>query len=217
MGKKEATEYIRKADEFQVPETPVGNIKGEGSMAVYQSYLEQRFWPVAIAYKLTGEKKYAEKLALLLRRLSAPTAYPTTLHANSQGIPQEGGFWEGIARSYDLIKDSGVLSSADKHLIENSLRLFIYTIEESMGDGGISNWSVFNLCPAAQCALVLQDFYHFNYLMNNTGGIKDHVRYGTMDDGWWYEVSLSYNVGCVENMTSPTAHREAETAKAHRG
>src|SRR5659263_662082 len=73
----------------------------EGTPAVYKSYLEQRCWPVAIAYKLTGERKYAEKLALLLCRLSAPGAFPTTLHANSQGIPQEGGFWEGVARSYD--------------------------------------------------------------------------------------------------------------------
>lgn len=202
-AKKQLDEYVRRADEFQVPETPEGNLKnGEVSTAVFKSYLEQRFWPVAIAYKLTGKIEYADKLALLLRRLSAPGAYPTTLHANSQGIPQEGGFWEAIARSYDLIRNSGVLSVNDKELIDQSLRLYIYTIEDAMGDGGISNWSVFNLCPAAQCALAIQDMYHFNYLMDGPCGIKDHMRYGTMDDGWWYEVSLSYNVGCVENMTS---------------
>jgi hypothetical protein len=201
-AKKEMDEFIRKADEFEVPETPAGNIKGEGSPAVFKSYLEQKFWPVAVAYKLTGNLKYAEKIALLLRRLSAPGAYPTTLHANSQDIPQEGGFWEGIARSYDLIRDAGVLTTEDKKLIEHSLRLYIYTIEDGFGNGGISNWSVFNLCPAAQCALALQDMYHFNRLMNEPCGIKDHIRYGTMDDGWWYEVSLSYNIGCVENMTA---------------
>lgn len=200
---KSLKEYIRKADEFEVPSTPQGNLKTtEGTPAVYKSYLEQRFWPVAIAYKLTGEKKYAEKLALLLCRLSAPGAFPTTLHANSQGIPQEGGFWEGVARSYDLIKDAGVLSSKDKELIEQSMRLYIYTIEDAMGDGGISNWSVFNLCPAAQCALAIQDMYHFNYLMEGPCGITDHIRYGIMDDGWWYEMSLSYNLGCAENMTA---------------
>jgi len=125
---KALKEYIRQADEFVVPETPIGNIKSDAvTQAVYKSYLEQRFWPVAVAYKLTGKKKYAEKLALLMNRLSAPNAYPTTLHANSQGIPQEGGFWEGIARSYDLIKDAGVLTEKDKELIEQTMRLYIYT------------------------------------------------------------------------------------------
>lgn len=202
-AKKSLDDYIKKADEFTVPETPPGNIGSDaGTPAVFKSYIENQFWPVAIAYKLTGEIKYAEKLALLLRRLSSPDAYPTTLHANSQGIPQEGGFWDGVARSYDLIKDAGVLSSKDKEQIEHSMRLYIYTIEDGMGDGGISNWSVFNLGPAMACALALQDMHHFNYLLNGPGGLKDHLRYGLMDDGWWYEVSLSYNIGCAEAMTS---------------
>jgi len=202
-AKKSLADYVKRADEFEVPETPVGNLKNaENSPAVFKSYLEQRFWPVAVAYKLTDDIKYAEKIALLLRRLSAPGAYTSTLHANSQGIPQEGGFWEGIARSYDLIKDSGLLTANDKQLIEQSMRLYICTVEDGMGDGGISNWSVFNLCPAAQCALAIQDIVHFNYLMDGPGGIKDHLKYGLMDDGWWYEVSLSYNMGCVENMTA---------------
>lgn len=201
-AKKSMLSYIRRADEFEVPEVPSGGISAENSKAVYKSYLEQKFWPVAVAFKLTGEKKYAEKLALLLTRLAAPDAYPKTLHANSQGIPQEGGFFEACARSYDLIKDAGVLSVQQKSLIEQTFRLYIYTIEDGLGNGGISNWSVFNLCPAAQCALVLQDMVHFNYLMDGSCGIKDHLKYGMMDDGWWYEMSLSYNLGCAENMTA---------------
>lgn len=201
-AKKELDETIKKADEFVVPETPADNLPGEGSRAVLKSYIEQRFWPVAVAYKLTGDKKYAEKIALLLRRLSAPGAYPTTLHASTQDIPQEGGLWEGLARSYDLIRDSGVLSKEDKAQIEQSMRLYIYTLIDGLGNGGISNWSLFNLCPAAQCALAIQDMQLFNELMDGQGGVRDHVRYGTMDDGWWYEVSLAYNIGCVENLTS---------------
>ncbi|MCZ4223487.1 heparinase II/III family protein [Pedobacter rhodius] len=201
-AKKSMIDYIRKADEFEVPEVPSGGIPAENSKAVYKSYLEQRFWPVGVAYKLTGEKKYAEKLALVLTRLAAPDAYPQTLHANNQGIPQEGGFFEACARSYDLIKDAGVLSDLQKALVEQTFRLYIYTVEDGLGNGGISNWSVFNLCPAAQCALVLQDMAHFNYLMDGPCGIRDHLKYGMMDDGWWYEMSLSYNLGCAENMTA---------------
>ncbi|MEO5683652.1 MAG: hypothetical protein ABIQ88_13475 [Chitinophagaceae bacterium] len=201
-AKQSLADYIKLADDFIVPDVPPGGIAGEGSKAVYRGYTEQKLWPVAVAYKLTGQQKYAATIALFLNRLSAPGAYPATLHANHQGIPQEGGFFEVCARSYDLIKDAGILTQKEKELIEQTFRLYIYTVEDGLGNGGISNWSVFNLCPAAQCALVLQDMYHFDLLMNGPCGIKDHLKYGMMDDGWWYEMSLSYNLGCAENMTA---------------
>jgi hypothetical protein len=134
--------------------------------------------------------------------LSDPqNGYPKTLHANSQGIPQEGGFFEGCANGYDAIQDAGVLSDDDRKNIEQTFRLYIGAVEDSMGDGGISNWSVFNLCPAAECALAVQDLAQFNYLMDGPCGLVDHLRYGLLDDGWWYEMSLAYNLGCAEVMT----------------
>jgi len=203
-AKKEAAQIIRQADDFEVPVVPAGGIPSDqGTPAVFKSYIEQRFWPTAFAWKLTGEKKYAEKAALFLRRLSDPeNGYPKTLHANSQGIPQEGGFFEGCARAYDAIQDADVLSSADREQIERTFRLYIASVEDGMANGGISNWSVFNLCPAAVCALVVQDLQHYHYLINGPCGIADHIRYGIMDDGWWYEMSLSYNLGCAEALTA---------------
>jgi hypothetical protein len=71
-----------------------------------------------------------------------------------------------------------------------------------MAGGGISNWSLFNLCPAAQCALVLQDMDRFNTIMYSPCGVMDHWRLGYMNDGWWYEMSLAYNLGTVSVSTS---------------
>ncbi|HEX8339797.1 MAG TPA: alginate lyase family protein, partial [Tepidisphaeraceae bacterium] len=202
-AKEEAAAVIKAADAFEVPVVPPGGIPSDqGTPAVYKSYIEQRFFSVALAWKLTGDKRHAEKAALFLRRLADPeNGYPVTLHAVSQGIPQEGGFFETCAAAYDMIQDSGALSDLDRKQIEHTFRLYLAWNVEGLGNGGISNWSLFNLCPAAMCALAIQDMDLFDKLMHGQGGIIDHLRFGMMEDGWWYEMSLSYNLGCAEVVT----------------
>ncbi|WEA00612.1 hypothetical protein [Mucilaginibacter sp. SJ] len=194
-------DICKKADDFSVPMIPAGGFPAENSNAVLRSASERQLRPLGYAWQLTHEKKYADKIVLLLKRFSAPDAYPATLHASSQGIPQEGGMMEGLAVLYDLIRQENLLTSAEKASIEEAFRIYIRTVEDRMGDGGISNWSVFNLVPAAECALVLQDMQHFDYLMNGSCGIRDQFRLGVMSDGWWNEVSLSYNIACAEAFT----------------
>jgi hypothetical protein len=202
-AKADANEIIKKSDAWNVPTAYPNNRAPDGTLCVFKSYIEGDLRACAIAWQLTGDKKYADKAALFLRRLADPaTGYPATRHANSQGIPQEGGFFEGCAQTYDAIYNSGSLCTDDKQKIEQTFRLYIGVIEDMMGDGGISNWSVFNLCPAAECALALQDMAQFNYLMNGSCGVIDQLRYGMMDDGWWYEMALSYNLGVASAFTS---------------
>ncbi len=122
--------------------------------------------------------------------------------ANSADIPQEGELWKVAATGYDMIQDAGVLTAEDTRLIEASFRRYVDWVAAGNGYGGISNWSVFNLGPAGICALALQDFVRFDEIMNGRSGVIDHLRYGTMDDGWWYEMSLSYNLGCAEAFTT---------------
>jgi hypothetical protein len=197
-AKEEQAEYVRAADAFQVP-----NVRPPNQNGVFMAYIEQKLWPCAVAWKLTGKKEYAEKIALFLRRLSDPaTGFPTKAMAQSADIPQEGGLWEVAVWSYDMIDDSGLLTTEDKAQIEKSFRRFATGNAGANGYGGISNWSVFNLCPAAQVALALHDFVTFDELMNGPSGIIDHLRYGMMDDGWWYEMALSYNLGCAEAFTN---------------
>lgn len=194
-ARKELDRDIAVAERWQVP--------SQGRPGIFPAYSERELWPTAIAYKLTGNRAYAEKVALFLRRLSDPEkGFPTTLKGNAADIPQEGGLWEGSARAYEAIYDSGVLSEQDKRQIEQSFRIYIRLQVESLPYGGISNWSVFNLSPASQCALLLQDMDSFHRLVYDTGGLVDHLRYGTMDDGWWYEMSLSYNLGVAEAYTN---------------
>lgn len=204
-AKKELDEVIARAEKFNVPEVAQGKdaISTQGTPGLFGSYIEENLWACAVAWKLTGQRKYGEKAALLLRRFSDPTkGYPITWHAAKGGIPQEGGIFEYGARAYDLLRDSDLLSAQDREHIEATLRLYVQIQTDGLrGNGGISNWTVFNLGPAAQCALVLHDMHSFNELLYGPSGLIDHLRQGTMDDGWWYEMSLSYNLNVANAYT----------------
>lgn len=197
-ARRELKEFICTAEAFEVPQVKKGTMSDQGTEGLVKAYIETSLHRTAVAYYLTGNKVYGEKVAETLRRLTNPnTGYPRTHHLTFQGIPQEGGTMEGLLLAYDLIKESGLLSEEDCRNVEHTFRLFCRNFIDMMGDGGISNWSVFNLGPAAECALLLHDMHLFNQLVYGPCGLLDHLRYGTMDDGWWYEMSLSYNMGCA--------------------
>lgn len=196
-------ECIDAAERFQVPEVKRGTMSDQGTEGLVRAYIEGPLRNTAVAYYLTGNKTYGEKAAETLRRLTDPElGYPRTHHLTLQGIPQEGGTMEGLLWTYDLLKGSGLLSEEDCRNAEYTFRLYCMNIIDMMGEGGISNWSVFNLVPAAECALLLHDMHLFRQLAYGPCGLVDHLRYATMDDGWWYEMSLSYNLGCATCFTT---------------
>lgn len=192
---------LKTAREYKVPEVKIrpSDSKSDG---IVRAYIEGPLVSTAIAYYLTGEKDFGEKVAETLRLVSDPAnGYPATNHLTLQGVPQEGGTMEGMLHAYDLIRNDSLLTESEKSNVENMFRLFCNNFSETMGDGGISNWTVFNHGPAAQCALLLGDIDMFNRFAYGPCGLMDHLRYGTLDDGWWYEMSLSYNLGCASCYT----------------
>lgn len=202
-AQKEFDKYIQTAEKFEVPEVKKGTMSDQGTEGLVRAYIEGPLFQTAVAWKISGNKAYGQKVAEMLRRISDPElGYPRTNHLTLQGIPQEGGTFEGMIRSYDLIRNSDLLTNKDRAQIEYTFRLFCNNmIDLLLNDGGISNWTVFNIVPAAQATLLLHDLDLFNKLMYGPCGIVDQFRYGTMDDGWWYEVSLSYNIGAAECFT----------------
>ena len=149
----------------------------------------------AVAYQLTGKKEYAEKCVLFLRRLcDLENGYPTTFRANGQNFVKEGGFFQDVARGYDMILDSGLLSKEDKVLIENTFRLHIKTIQLGTDIGAISNWDVAEITSALYCALALQDWHLVESLLYGPTGVYQQFSHGVMSDGWWYECAVGYNL-----------------------
>lgn len=190
--------YERRADQWIVPEIHVGAY-------LFETHHSHEAENAAIVWKLTDRRELAEKAALFLRRLSDPEkGYPATGRASQQELVHEGELFKHAAVVYDLIYDSGLLSEEDHANVERTFRLFIELIDWALCKGGISNWTLAEMIGALYCSQSLQDYELMTRFLYGTGGFTDHLSKGTLDDGWWYECSVGYNLmaaGLFSEMT----------------
>jgi len=190
-AKSAQQKQVAQADQWEVPgvHTPKNPQRGDW---LFPTQVENDLMAAGIAYQLTFDKKYAEKVRTFLLRLSDPTnGFPVTRRGCNQASVQEGHFFQHIAMAYDMAIPSGAFTDADRAQIDATLRLFV---DSDMSRGNqISNWTVSAECGALYSALVLQDLAAANRILFFRYGIIDQLREGTLDDGWWYEVSISYN------------------------
>jgi hypothetical protein len=193
-------EYIRKADLWEVPQiaTTLSGDNDQLGPHVFRTQEEHGLMAAAIAYQLTGQVKYAEKVALFMRRLCDPKrGYPFTLRGCSQSFVQEGHFFQHIAMAYDAVLPSGVFSENDIRQIETVFRLFIDIVRLQEEQGAVNNWKLSEMCGALYCSLVLQDWSLVEELLYHPSMIIDHLSHGVMNDGFWYECSVGYNIWCA--------------------
>jgi len=172
----------------------------------YNTSEEHYIMSAAYAYALTGEIRYAEKLALFFRYFTDPHhGYPRKLKGCSQSYVQEGHFFQHLAIPYDIIYDSGLLSDEDKAAIEHCFILYMDMLDFHIRDGHISNWLLSEITGAVYCALALQDMDRIQRFVFGPGGTVEQLQYGFFNDGWWYECTVSYNTW-VGSMCLHTAH-----------
>ncbi|WP_141505195.1 hypothetical protein [Paenibacillus luteus] len=180
--------YVERAERWGVPETHDGEY-----MFITEHSHEAR--NAAIAWKLTGEAAFAAKAVMLLRRVVDPlNGYPGRLRVSHQELVHEGELFKHLAIAYDLLYDCGLFTDEDRKHIESSFRLFMDLIDWEIRGGSISNWTLAELAGAAYCAQVLQDRERMERFIFGSGGALEHLAKGTMDDGWWYECSIGYNL-----------------------
>ncbi len=204
-AKEQQDAFVKTADGWNVPEVarPPGNDPHDNmGPYLFRTENENSLLACGYAWQLTGNKAHAEKIATFLRRLSNPEdGYPKTLRGCHQGLVQEGHFFQHIAMAYDMILDAGVLTVDNRAQIDATLRIFMETIVRANEGGGISNWNVSEVTGAFFCALTMQDLAAAERFFAGPGGIKDQLGKGTLDDGWWYECTISYNVWCATEFT----------------
>jgi hypothetical protein len=204
-AKKAQDEYVKTADAWQVPEAavPPHNFSvTEKHAYVFDVKNFDTVPKVAIAWQLTRNKAYAEKVALFLRRLAdEKTGYPSTFAAMNQGGPQEGGSWQNVAIAYDAILDTDVLTDQDKRAIDHTLRLWMETFESALTVGNDGNWSVAATTGGLFSALAMGDLSEAHRYLYGPSGFTDYVTKGIMDDGWWWECSSGYNFWVASELT----------------
>jgi hypothetical protein len=198
-------DYVAQAEKWEVPEIaqpPHNDPDDTMGPFLFPTGNETGLMASGISWQLTGDRKYAEKAAEFLRRWSDPrNGYPKTFRGCNQGFVQEGHFTQHIAMTYDMILDAGVLSPADIGQIDAALRLDMQTIDLGNQGGAINNWNLSELTGAFYGALVLQDLSAADRFFAGPTGIKNQLAKGAMDDGWWYECSVSYNTWCTSEFS----------------
>jgi hypothetical protein len=183
---------VDRAEKWNVPNVNNPDNPKRGDW-LFQTQVEHDLMATGKAYQLTQDAKFAEKLRTFLLRLSDPmNGFPVTRRGCNHASVQEGHFFQHIAMAYDMALPSGVFTDADRAQIERTLRLFVGEQEDSFGSN-ISNWAVSYQCGQLYCALVLQDLAAASRILYSPGALIDQFVQGTLDDGWWYEVSISYN------------------------
>jgi hypothetical protein len=199
-ARKAKDEYIEKADNWVVPQI-ARRLSGDNDQLgphIFHTPEEHGLMAAAIAYQLTGERQYAEKVQIFMRRLCDPErGYLKTLRGCSQSFVQEGHFFQHIAMAYDAVLPSGIFSDADRQQIETVFRKFIDVVRLQEEQGAINNWKLSEMCGALYCSLVLQDWSLAEELLYHPSMIVDHLSHGVMNDGFWYECSVGYNVWCA--------------------
>jgi len=203
-AKEKADEIISQATAWRVPDVADSATAPDDTYGpyVFPTQTENDLMNCGCAYQLTGDKKLAEKIALCLRRFTNPTnGYPATLRGCNQALVQEGHFHQHLAMAYDMALPSGVFSGADRRQIENSFRTYLQVIERACDYGPVNNWNVSEVVGAFYCSLVLGDLASAERWFSGPAGICDQLGKGVMDDGWWYECSISYNTWVAGELT----------------
>jgi hypothetical protein len=203
-AKEKADEFIKKATDWKVPEVAAPAKAPDDTYGpyVFATTTENDLMGCGYAYQITGENKYAEKIALYLRRFSNPTnGYPATLRGCNQSLVQEGHYFQHLANAYDMALPAGVFSDADKVQIEKTFRAFFETLRRANDFGPINNWNVSQVTGGLYCALVLGDLAEAERWFSGPSGIVDQLGKGVMDDGWWNECSVSYNTWVTSEFT----------------
>ena len=196
-AKSSAEGYIERAGRWNVPNVRNAKDPKRGDW-LFHTQVEHDLMASGIAYQLTGEKGYADKVRTFLMRLSDPkNGFPVTGRGCNQASVQEGHFFQHIAMAYDMAIPSGVFTAEDRKQIDATLRLFIGEGPRDLGSDNISNWVLSMNCGLLYSALVIGDIGVADWVLNSPGGILDHLQRGVLDDGWWYECSISYNIWCA--------------------
>ncbi|ASA21662.1 hypothetical protein [Paenibacillus donghaensis] len=172
----------------------------------YDTAEEHYIMSAAYAYALTGNKRYAEKVAQFFRYfIDKDTGYPTKKKGCSQSYVQEGHFFQHLAIPYDIIHDTGVLTPAEHQGVETCFRMYMDILDHHIRSGHMSNWLLSEITGAFYCALAIQDMERALRFVFGPGGTIEQLKFGLFNDGWWHECSVSYNTW-VSSMYIHTAH-----------
>lgn len=157
---------------------------------------------LALAYRLTGDRTYAEKSAWILSAYAG--LYLTYAHHDKDGRNTRTGarahaqtldesIWLiPLAWAHDLLSDSGVLTGDERAKVERDLlRAAVDTIQRY--DAGISNWQSWHNAGVGAVAFTLNDRALIDWTVDGKSGFRFQMNNSVEGEGFWYEGAWGYH------------------------
>lgn len=181
-------EYIESAKKWRVPNISKSNF-------CYRLDEARKMTRTAIAWKLSNNEAFAEKVIQFLRDFSNPeTGYPTKIRASNGSHVHQGMFFINIARGYDLIYNHPSFTQKDHQQMEQTLRLYSHWVDAALLTGDGNNHQAGLSAGAILNGLVMQDFEEVERYLYGQGGYVDLLGLGILDDGHYFEGTANYNI-----------------------
>lgn len=157
---------------------------------------------LALAWRWTGERAYAEQAAWILKE-NARVYLSYALHdkdgkntrsgarAHSQTL-DEAVWLIPVAWAYDLLRGSDVLTAEERAVIENNLlREAAATIQRY--DAGVSNWQSWHNAAIGAVGFALGDEALIQAAIDGKSGFWFQMKNSVTADGFWYEGAWGYH------------------------
>ncbi|MBI3680953.1 MAG: heparinase II/III family protein [Acidobacteria bacterium] len=157
----------------------------------------------ALAYRLTGIRKYAEAAAWILKEYAAKyLTYPIKDKDNRPNVRSgarvgaqtldEAVWLIPVAWAYDLLAGSDVLAAAERDGIERTLlRPAVEVIQRN--DAGVSNWQSWHNAAIGAVGFALPDQGLIQQAVDGRSGFRFQMNNSVIGEGFWYEGAWSYH------------------------
>jgi len=193
-AKSNFNSMLDEMDKFQFPEQKIitkPRPTQVWSSLNYKPSDSEAAFKLAIAYKLTGEQKYYNKLITFIQNFCNPEKGYLSVGAATNGVMvHEGNFFLHLAAACDIIYNE--LSENDHNNIVKIFRQYLRQNRLHMNSLGIMNHQASANAGAILVAMYLQDITEVNFLTYADGGMADQIGKGVMADGWWFESTVNY-------------------------
>lgn len=152
---------------------------------------------VAIAWKLTADPQFRDKIITVLRQMTDPArgylAKGNAVTTDGIGV-HEGMFFTYFTTAYDLVFDDPSLQAADHAALEQILIRYLDETEQFLDHQLVYNYSTCANVGGILAALVLQDVQRLDRQLYGRGGLAFQIGAGVQDDGWHMEGATNYHV-----------------------
>ncbi|MBI3207883.1 MAG: heparinase II/III family protein [Candidatus Solibacter usitatus] len=157
----------------------------------------------ALAFRLTGNRKYADAAAWILKQYAAKyLTYPikdvnnranATSGARATAQTLDEAIWIiPLAWAYDLLADSNILTAEERDSIaKNLLRAAATVIQRN--DAGISNWQSWHNAGIGAVGYALEDRDLIRAAIDGKSGFRFQMKNSIAGEGFWYEGAWGYH------------------------